>query len=84
MVVVTLFTALYPYVMPSSVSPEFSLDIFNASSTNYTLKVMTYVAVVLTPLVLIYQGWTYWVFRKRISPANIANADSGVLDKINN
>ena len=70
--------------MPSSVSPEFSLDIFNASSTNYTLKVMTYVAVVLTPLVLIYQGWTYWVFRKRISPANIANADSGVLDKINN
>jgi len=84
MVVVTLFTALYPYVMPSSVNPEFSLDIFNASSTNYTLKVMTYVAVVLTPLVLIYQGWTYWVFRKRISPSNIANAESGVLDKINN
>ena len=84
MVVITLFTALYPYVMPSSVSPEFSLDIFNASSTNYTLKVMTYVAVVMTPLVLLYQAWTYWVFRKRISPSQIHNAESGVLDKINN
>ena len=84
MVVVTLFAALYPYVMPSSISPEFSLDIFNASSTHYTLKVMTYVAVALTPLVLIYQGWTYWVFRKRISPSQIKNAESGVLDQINN
>lgn len=84
MVVITLFTALYPYVMPSSVNPEFSLDIFNASSTNYTLKVMTYVAVVMTPLVLLYQAWTYWVFRKRISPSQIHNAESGVLDKINN
>ena len=84
LVVITLFTALYPYVMPSSVSPEFSLDIFNASSTNYTLKVMTYVAVVMTPLVLLYQAWTYWVFRKRISPSQIHNAESGVLDKINN
>jgi cytochrome d ubiquinol oxidase subunit II len=83
MVVITLFTALYPYVMPSSISPEFSLDIFNASSTPYTLKVMTYVAVVLTPLVLIYQGWTYWVFRKRISPSQIHNPEVGVLDKIN-
>jgi cytochrome d ubiquinol oxidase subunit II len=84
LVVITLFTALYPYVMPSSVSPEFSLDIFNSSSTNYTLKVMTYVAVVMTPLVLLYQAWTYWVFRKRISPSQIHNAESGVLDKINN
>lgn len=78
--VTTLFKALYPRVMPSSVDPSASLDIFNASSTPYTLKVMTIVAVVLTPVVLIYQGWTYWVFRKRVSPAQIANAETGVLD----
>ena len=83
LVVVTLFSALYPYVMPSSLNIADSLDIYNASSTNYTLKVMTYVAVVMTPLVLIYQGWTYWVFRKRLSSSSIPTPDSGVLDKIN-
>jgi len=83
MVVVTLFNALYPYVMPSSLNISDSLDIYNAASTNYTLKVMTYVAVVITPLVLIYQGWTYWVFRKRLSSAAIPTPESGVLDKIN-
>ena len=83
LVVVTLFSALYPYVMPSSLNIADSLDIFNASSTDYTLKVMTYVAVVMTPLVLIYQGWTYWVFRKRLSASSIPTPESGVLDKIN-
>jgi cytochrome d ubiquinol oxidase subunit II len=83
LVVVTLFSALYPYVMPSSLNIADSLDIFNASSTNYTLKVMTYVAVVMTPLVLIYQGWTYWVFRKRLGASSIPTPESGVLDKIN-
>ena len=83
LVVVTLFSALYPYVMPSSLNIAESLDIFNASSTDYTLKVMTYVAVVMTPLVLIYQGWTYWVFRKRLSASSIPTPESGVLDKIN-
>jgi cytochrome d ubiquinol oxidase subunit II len=43
---------------------------------------MTIVAVVLTPIVLIYQGWTYWVFRKRINPNQIADAESGMLDKV--
>jgi cytochrome d ubiquinol oxidase subunit II len=81
-VVITLFTALYPNVMPSSLNPADSLNIFNASSTHYTLKVMTYVAVVMTPIVLIYQGWTYWIFRKRISSTQIASPNSGVLDKI--
>jgi cytochrome d ubiquinol oxidase subunit II len=65
--VVTLFTALYPNVMPSSTDPAFSLTIHNASSTDYTLTIMTAVAVIFTPIVLIYQGWTYWVFRKRVS-----------------
>lgn len=83
LVVVTLFTALYPYVMPSSLNNADSLDIFNTSSTDYTLKVMTYVAVVMTPLVLIYQGWTYWVFRKRLSASSIPTPESGVLDKVN-
>ena len=82
-VVVTLFGGLYPNVMPSSTSGVTGLDIFNASSTHYTLKVMTIVAVVLTPIVLLYQGWTYWTFRKRINPNQIAKAESGVLDEIN-
>lgn len=80
--VLTLFKALYPNVMPSSIDPSSSLNIFNASSTPYTLKVMTYVAVVLTPVVLIYQGWTYWIFRKRINASQIANPESGVLDQV--
>lgn len=80
--VLTLFKALYPNVMPSSVDPAASLNIFNASSTPYTLKVMTYVAVALTPVVLLYQGWTYWIFRKRINASQIANPESGVLDQV--
>ena len=78
--VITLFSALYPNVMPSSLLESASLTINNASSTPYTLKVMTYVAVVLTPIVLLYQGWTYWVFRKRISAAQIPTPEEGVLD----
>ena len=78
--VITLFSALYPNVMPSSLLETASLTINNASSTPYTLKVMTYVAVVLTPIVLLYQGWTYWVFRKRISAEQIPSPESGVLD----
>jgi cytochrome d ubiquinol oxidase subunit II len=65
--VVTLFVALFPNVMPSSTDPAYSLTVDNASSTDYTLTIMTVVAVVFTPLVLVYQGWTYWVFRKRVS-----------------
>ena len=80
--VTTLFYALYPRVMPSSISSKFDLTITNASSTPYTLKVMTVVAVVMTPLVLIYQGWTYWVFRKRVSAAQISNPEMGMLDTV--
>lgn len=76
----TLFFALYPRVMPSSLGAQFDLTITNASSTDYTLKVMTFVAVIMTPLVLIYQGWTYWVFRKRVSASQIPNPELGVLD----
>ena len=57
---------LYPRVMPSSLNPEWSLTIFNAASSQYTLRVMTIVALIFVPLVLIYQGWSYYTFRQRI------------------
>ncbi|MGO1318536.1 MAG: cytochrome d ubiquinol oxidase subunit II, partial [Cellulomonadaceae bacterium] len=68
--VVLIFGSMYPDVMPA-LNPENSLNIWNASSTDYTLTIMTWVAVALVPLVLLYQGWTYWVFRKRISTDQI-------------
>ena len=78
--VADLFYALYPRVMPSSLGAQFDLTITNASSTQYTLKVMTVVAVIMTPLVLIYQGWTYWVFRKRVGASQILHPERGLLD----
>ena len=69
-----LFLALFPDVMPSSTRAAWSLTTTNASATHYTLTVMTWVAVVFTPLVLAYQSWTYWVFRKRIGTQHIADA----------
>jgi cytochrome d ubiquinol oxidase subunit II len=71
MAVVALFGSLYPDVMPSTTDPAYSLTVTNASSTDYTLKVMTIVALVMTPVVLLYQGWTYWVFRKRIGTQHL-------------
>jgi cytochrome d ubiquinol oxidase subunit II len=69
--VTTLFMTLYPNVMPSSTDPAFSLTVENASSSPYTLKVMTWVAVVMTPIVLMYQAWTFWVFRRRIGAEDL-------------
>lgn len=72
MAVVTLvFGCLYPELIPSTLDPAWSLNIYNASSTPYTLKIMTWAALIVTPLVLVYQGWTYWVFRQRISADRI-------------
>ncbi|WP_456826898.1 cytochrome d ubiquinol oxidase subunit II [Cellulomonas sp. P5_E12] len=79
--VVLIFGSMYPDVMPAF-DPANSLTVTNASSTSYTLTVMTWVAVVLTPLVLIYQGWTYWVFRKRISAQHIPAATGLTFDKV--
>jgi cytochrome d ubiquinol oxidase subunit II len=64
--VVTVFMGLYPRVMVSSLNPEWSLTIYNASSSQYTLQVMSIVALIFVPIVLLYQGWTYWVFRERV------------------
>jgi len=64
----TLFLILYPRVMISTLDPAYSLTIYNASSGEYTLRIMSIIALIFVPIVLIYQGWTYWIFRKRIEP----------------
>ncbi|MFD6098626.1 cytochrome d ubiquinol oxidase subunit II [Nocardiopsis flavescens] len=69
--VVVLFGSLFPNVLPSTTDPAFSLTVENASSADYTLTIMTWVAVVFLPLVLLYQGWSYWVFRKRVTGATV-------------
>jgi cytochrome d ubiquinol oxidase subunit II len=69
--VVSLFGTLYPDVLPSTLNPAYSLTVHGAASSPYTLTVMTWVAAFGTPAVLVYQGWTYWVFRKRIGTNHI-------------
>ncbi|MGD0166633.1 MAG: cytochrome d ubiquinol oxidase subunit II [Gaiellaceae bacterium] len=61
-----LFVALYPRLLVSSTDPRFSLTVASSSSTHHTLALMAIVALIFTPIVLIYQGWTYWVFRARL------------------
>ncbi|MFJ8802285.1 cytochrome d ubiquinol oxidase subunit II [Streptomyces sp. NPDC102487] len=70
--VAMLFLTLFPNVMPSSLNDDWSLTVANASSSPYTLKIMTWCAGIATPIVLLYQSWTYWVFRKRIGTQHIA------------
>jgi len=69
--VTALFVSLFPDVMPSSTSAIYSLTTTNASATHYTLKVMTVVACIFTPLVLLYEGWSFWIFRKRVGVQHI-------------
>ena len=70
-----LFWALFPDVMPSTTDPAFSLTVDNASATDYTLRLMTIAAAVFAPIVVGYQAWTYWVFRKRIAVHHIPTDD---------
>ena len=63
----TFFSMTFPNVMTSSTNPAYSLTIYNASSSQYTLGVMSIIALFFVPIVLAYQGWTYYMFRKRIS-----------------
>jgi cytochrome d ubiquinol oxidase subunit II len=65
----TIVGAMFPNVMVSSTDPANNLTIENASSSPYTLTVMSWVALASLPLILAYQGWTYWVFRKRVTRA---------------
>jgi len=69
--VATLFVQLYPRVMVSSTNSAFDLTVQNTSSSPYALKVMTVVAAVFLPLVLLYQGWSYYVFRRRLTLADV-------------
>jgi cytochrome d ubiquinol oxidase subunit II len=79
--VVLIFGSMFPDVMPAFDAAN-SLTVDNASSTDYTLTVMTWVAVILTPLVLLYQGWTYWVFRKRLTVEHIPDSIGLTFDKV--
>jgi cytochrome d ubiquinol oxidase subunit II len=71
---VAIFWAAFPVVLPSTIDPAFNLTIDNASSTPYTLQFMSIIAAIGVPLVLAYQSWTYWVFRKRIVERSIPEA----------
>jgi cytochrome d ubiquinol oxidase subunit II len=66
-VVLSIFSFLYPRVMVSSLNPDWSLTIQNAASSAGTLRLMTIVTLIFLPIVVLYQAWTYWVFRKRVS-----------------
>jgi cytochrome d ubiquinol oxidase subunit II len=68
---VTMFGALFPNVLPSTLDVANTLTVEGAASSPYTLTVMTWVAAFGAPAVLVYQGWTYWVFRKRIGSQHI-------------
>jgi cytochrome d ubiquinol oxidase subunit II len=72
----SLFVDLFPHTMVSSTDPAFSMTLNQSSSSEYTLIVMTVVAVLLVPLVLLYQGWTYWVFRHRVSAEGFGEVKS--------
>jgi cytochrome d ubiquinol oxidase subunit II len=72
----SIFGAAFPVVLPSTLNEAFDLTISNASSSDYTLGLMTVVAAFGLPLVIAYQAWTYWVFRKRVSAAHIPEAHS--------
>ena len=65
--VATIFTGLYPRVLVSNPTFTNSITVANAATGHYALKVMTIAAAILTPVILLYQGWTYYVFRKRLS-----------------
>lgn len=79
--VVLIFGSMYPDVMPA-VDPANSLTVDNASSSNYTLAVMSWVALIFVPLVIVYQAWTYWVFRRRISVEHIPEPIGLTWDKV--
>jgi cytochrome d ubiquinol oxidase subunit II len=68
--VLSIFTDLYPNVMVSSTNAAYNLTVYNTASPPYTLKIMTVVTVILLPVVLAYQAWTYYVFRRRVSRAD--------------
>jgi cytochrome d ubiquinol oxidase subunit II len=81
LVVATLFTSLYPRVLVSSSDFSNSLTVSNASSSHYALSVLTVVALILTPIVLLYQGWTYYVFRARLTGEKVGSPVDALAEK---
>ena len=75
----TLFGAAYPVVVPSTIDPAFDLTIGQAAVSDYTLTVMTWVAGVGLPVVLAYQAWTYWVFRRRLTAEPVHESEPEAL-----
>ncbi len=73
-IVAAIFIGMYPNVMTSTINPDYSLTVFNASSTELTLRIMSIVALIFVPIVLVYQSWSYWVFRKRVSPRDVTTS----------
>jgi len=74
--VASIFWELYPRVMISSTNAAYNLTVNNTASPSYTLKVMTVVAVIFFPVVLVYQAWGYHIFRKRLSVPRVGGEDA--------
>ncbi len=72
--VAAIFIGMYPNVMTSTIDPSYSLTVFNASSTTMTLQIMSVVALIFVPIVLAYQAWSYWVFRKRVGREDVTSS----------
>ena len=83
--VASLFVALYPNVMVSSTNKAYNLTVANSAAGDYSLKTMTVIAAIFTPLVLAYQAWSYYVFRARVQgppatdPSDPPSAGAGVI-----
>jgi cytochrome d ubiquinol oxidase subunit II len=69
--VASLFAALFPNVLPATNDPANTMTVLNASSAHYTLELMSWISLVFVPLILAYQGFTYWIFRKRVTRAHV-------------
>jgi len=78
MLITSWFASIYPNVFPSTIDPAYSLTIENAASTPYTLTLMSWIALLFVPLILAYQAWSYWIFRKRISVNHIPESPTSV------
>jgi cytochrome bd ubiquinol oxidase subunit II len=75
LVVVTGVTGLFPNLIPSSIDPAHSLTIFNSSSSQYTLKIMTIVALIFVPIVIAYKIWVYRIFRGKVTEGEVMGDD---------
>lgn len=70
-VTASVFAGMFPNVMISTLDSAWNLTIYNASSSPYTLKIMTIIALTLVPIVLLYQSWNYYIFRKRVTSKDV-------------